>query len=303
MVNDIADKSFWDRVPFLKPYALLARWDRPIGFWLLFWPCVWGMALAPHFKSFGVQGQVEFVVLFFIGAVAMRGAGCTLNDLIDRKLDAQVERTKTRPLPSGAVKPWQALAFLILQLIAGAVILFQFPSMAIILGLCTLPLIAIYPLMKRFVWYPQFFLSVNFAAGAIIGWAAVENTVSLPAFILYAAGICWVIAYDTVYAHMDTKDDVLIGIKSTALWWGFYSKLITGCLWIVTLLLFGVALFLVQAPVLSYVMLVFAGFILLTAHIYWKPDNAAYSLNFFRLQQRVGMVLALSALAPVFFPN
>jgi 4-hydroxybenzoate polyprenyltransferase len=301
MVNDIAEKSFWDRIPFLKPYALLARWDRPIGFWLLFWPCVWGAALAPHFKFIPPLLQIKIIALFLIGAIAMRGAGCTLNDLIDRKLDAQVARTKTRPLPAGLVTPIQACVFLIIQIIIGGFVLIQFPTMAVILGLCTLPLIAIYPLMKRFVWYPQFFLAVNFASGALIGWAAVENALSLPAFILYAAGMVWVVAYDTVYAHMDTTDDVLIGIKSTALWWGIYSKLITGWLWLAAFILFGIVLIMVHAPLLSYVMLIFAALINGTAHVFWDVDNAPYSLRFFRLQHRIGLVLALSALAPALF--
>jgi 4-hydroxybenzoate polyprenyltransferase len=301
MVNDIATKSFWDRIPFLKPYALLARWDRPIGFWLLFWPCVWGVAFAPHFKTIPPLGQIEIIALFFVGAIAMRGAGCTLNDLIDRKLDAQVTRTKTRPLPAGLIKPWQAVIFLILQLIVGAAIILQFSTLAIILGICTLPLMAIYPLMKRFVWYPQFFLAVNFASGAIIGWAAIENALAWPAIILYAAGMIWVIAYDTVYAHMDTEDDALIGIKSTALWWGPYSKLITGWLWAAAMALFMVVLILVNAPFLSYAMLILAIIILLVAHAFWDVDNAPYSLRFFRMQHRVGMVLALSALAPIVF--
>jgi 4-hydroxybenzoate polyprenyltransferase len=301
MVNDIAEKSFWDRIPFLKPYALLARWDRPIGFWLLFWPCVWGVAFAPHFKEINPIIKMGIILLFLIGAIAMRGAGCTLNDWIDRKIDAQVTRTKTRPLPAGLVKPWQAVIFMILQIIVGGFVIVQFSTLAVILGICTLPLIAIYPFMKRFVWYPQFFLAVNFSSGAIIGWAAIENSISLPAIILYAAGMAWVVAYDTVYAHMDTEDDALIGLKSTALWWGFYSKLITGWLWALAMSLFMVVLILVHAPLLSYVMLALATVILFTAHVFWNPDNAPYSLRFFRLQHRVGMVLALSALAPIVF--
>lgn len=302
MVNDIREKSFWDNLPFVKPYALLARWDRPIGFWLLFWPCVWGVALAPSFRGMPLNKQFCLIVLFLIGAVAMRGAGCTINDMLDRNLDGLVARTKTRPLASGQLKLWQAFIFLGLQLAIGATVLFQLSSLAIILGLCTLPLIATYPLMKRITWGPQFFLGLNFAAGAPIGWAAVENTLTWPALLLYAAGILWVVAYDTVYAHMDTRDDAIIGIKSTALWWGKDSKRVTGWLWILFLILFTICLYVSGAGWIAYAMLALAGFVLLGAHLSWNPDNAAYSLRFFRLQHRIGMVLALAALEPVLIP-
>lgn len=298
MVNDIAEKSFWDKIPFLKPYALLARWDRPIGFWLLFWPCVWGVALAPAFKTLDQATQIQTILLFLVGAVAMRGAGCTINDMLDRKLDIQVERTRTRPLASGQLKLWQAGIFLVLQLIVGAAVILQFSPLAIILGVCTLPLIATYPLMKRITWGPQFFLGLNFAAGVPIGWAAIQNELSVAALVLYAAGILWVIAYDTVYAHMDTKDDALIGIKSTALWWGPNSKLITGFFWVGALSLFAVVLMMSGAGLASYLMWLVGVFVVFTAHAFWNPDNAAYSLRFFQLQHRVGMVLALAALAP-----
>ncbi len=301
MVQDIKEKTLWDRIPFLKPYALLARWDRPIGFWLLFWPCVWGMALAPKFKDMPDIYRIETVILFLIGAVAMRGAGCTLNDFFDRKLDAQVERTKTRPLASGQVKPWQALVFLMIQLGAGAAVLLHLSPLAIMLGLASLPLIIIYPLMKRFIWWPQVFLGLNFAAGALIGWAAIENSLSWAPVILYLAGICWVVAYDTVYAHMDSSDDSLIGIKSTALWWGPDSKKIIGWLWLLALILFTIVLNMTGAIWVSYFMLGLAFLVLFTAHAFWNPDNASYSLRFFRLQHQIGMILALAALAPVLF--
>lgn len=302
MVNDIADTSFWDKIPFLKPYALLARWDRPIGFWLLFWPCAWGMALAPGFVAMAFQDKVFYMLLFLVGSIAMRGAGCTLNDVYDRKLDAQVARTKTRPLASGRIKPWQAILFLLLQLGVGAVILVQLPPLARVLGLATLPVIALYPLAKRFVKWPQFVLAIIFASGALIGWAAVEPVVTLPAILLYIAGICWVVGYDTVYAQMDSMDDAVIGIKSTALWWGPYAKTVTGWLWV------GMAVFFVAALASSgnaiwqsYVMTGIGFVVLLTAHSFWPVEKDAYSLRFFRMQHRIGLVLALAALAKVLF--
>ncbi|MDB5478148.1 MAG: ubiA, partial [Alphaproteobacteria bacterium] len=169
------------------------------------------------------------------------------------------------------------------------------------IGFLLLPLIAAYPYMKRITWWPQAFLGLNFASGALIGWASIETTLHWPALILYLAGIAWVVAYDTVYAHMDAKDDALIGIKSTALHWGPDSKKYIGIGWAVTVILFGLALYLVQAPFLSYAMLFVAAMVLATAHGMWKPENAEFSLRFFRLQNQVGMILALAALAPVMF--
>lgn len=301
MVQDIQTRSVWDKIPFLRPYALLARWDRPIGFWLLFWPCLWGLALAPGFATMPIADQWFLVGLFFVGSIAMRGAGCTLNDILDRKLDGQVERTRTRPLASGQVRLWQAILFLIVQLAAGAAVLFQLSPMAVMLGFGLLPLIAVYPLMKRITWMPQLILGLNFAAGVPMGWAAVENSLAWPAGLLYLAGILWVVAYDTVYAHMDATDDAVIGIRSTALWWGPYSKLITGWLWVAALVLFAVVLAVTGAGIMSYVMWGLAAIILLVAHAFWNPDRADQSLRFFQLQHRIGMALALAAVSPLFF--
>ncbi len=196
----------------LRPYARLARLDRPIGTWLLLFPGWWGIALAadrwPDFR---------LLALFGIGALVMRGAGCTLNDIADRKVDAQVARTRTRPIPSGAISVWQALFFMALELGIGAAILFSLNGMAILLGVGVLLLIATYPFMKRITYWPQFFLGLNFNWGALLGWAAVMGSLGLPAFLLYAGGIFWTLGYDTIYAHQDKEDDVLVGVKSSAL--------------------------------------------------------------------------------------
>jgi len=301
MVQDIAEKHFWDRIPFLKPYAMLARWDRPIGFWLLYWPCVWSLGLSPHFKTLDITQQTKYILLFLIGAIAMRGAGCTLNDLYDRKLDAQVTRTKNRPLACGAMKPWQALVFFCLQLGIGAAVALQLTPMAIMIGVIMLPLIATYPLMKRITWWPQFFLGLNFASGALMGWAAMENSLSLLPLLLYAGGIAWVVAYDTVYAHMDVADDALIGIKSTALRWGPDSKLYTGWLFVLAFALFLTVLILSKVNWISYLMFALAVAVEATAFMFWRMENEAYALRYFRLQHQIGLVLALAALAPVLF--
>jgi 4-hydroxybenzoate polyprenyltransferase len=198
--------------PALVPYIRLARLDRPIGTWLLLFPGWWAIALA-------APGWPEWrlMALFGIGAVVMRGAGCTLNDIIDRDFDARVQRTRTRPLPSGAVSLWQAMVFLALQLALGAAVLLSLDRLAVALGLAVLLLIGTYPLMKRVTYWPQFFLGLNFNWGALMGWAAATGSLGLPAFLLYGGGIAWTLGYDTIYAHQDKEDDVLIGVKSAAL--------------------------------------------------------------------------------------
>jgi 4-hydroxybenzoate polyprenyltransferase len=195
----------------LRPYARLMRLDRPIGWWLLLIPCWWGVALA----SPGAP-DLWLMYLFLIGAVVMRGAGCVVNDIYDRKLDARVARTKARPLASGEIKLWQALLFLAFLLALGFLTLLQFNSFTIGAGLASLVLVFTYPLMKRVTWWPQLFLGFTFNWGALLGWSAVKSGLGLPTLLLYAAGVFWTLGYDTIYAHQDLRDDELIGVKSSA---------------------------------------------------------------------------------------
>lgn len=301
MTTDIARESFWQRTGFLTPYALLARWDRPIGIWLLFWPCVWGLFLAPSFKLLLPLEQMRMIALFFVGSVAMRGAGCTLNDMIDRRMDAAVTRTKLRPLPSGRVTMAGATVFLALQLLVGALVLFELSPFAILVGLCSLPLVAAYPWMKRITYWPQLFLGIVFNAGILVGTAAMENTIGVAPLLLYAAAILWTLAYDSVYAFLDSADDALIGVKSTVLLWGGNSKAIIGALWLASGLLFIFALAASGGDygVLAYGFVAMALIINLTAHLFWDPVNDGFTLNFFRLQARIGLILALAVAAPV----
>jgi 4-hydroxybenzoate polyprenyltransferase len=201
------------RIPAaVRPYLRLARMDRPIGTWLLLFPCWWSAALAaerwPDWRLF---------VLFAVGAVVMRGAGCTINDMADHKFDAQVARTAARPIPSGAVSLRQAALFLTLQLGLGLLVLAQLNGFAIGLGVASLLLVFPYPFMKRITYWPQAWLGLTFNWGALMGWAAVTGNLSLAPVLLYAAGILWTLGYDTIYAHQDKDDDALIGVKSTAL--------------------------------------------------------------------------------------
>ena len=212
--SDIPTGNWIDRlVPEgLRPYTRLARIDRPIGTWLLLFPCWWSIALATP-----ALPDVWLFVLFAIGSLVMRGAGCTVNDIADRNYDARVARTASRPIPSGAVSVSQAIVFLVLQLLAGLAVLLQFNTFAIALGAGSLGLVAIYPFMKRITYWPQLVLGLTFNWGALLGWAAVRGGLDGAPLALYGAGVLWTLGYDTIYAHQDKEDDVLIGLKSTAL--------------------------------------------------------------------------------------
>ena len=199
--------------PWMRLYGRLARWDRPIGIWLLLFPCWWAVALAaaPHWDN-----MVGWMALFAVGALAMRGAGCTWNDIVDRKVDAQVERTRGRPLPSGEVKLHQALIWMALQSLVGVAILFKFNKFAGGVALASLLLVAIYPTMKRLTSWPQVVLGLAFNWGALVGYAALTGKLSWAAFALYAGGVAWTMVYDTIYAMQDQRDDAVIGVRSTA---------------------------------------------------------------------------------------
>ncbi|HIJ92951.1 MAG TPA: 4-hydroxybenzoate octaprenyltransferase [Rhodospirillales bacterium] len=205
-INRLAPKS-------LKPYLRLARIDRPVGIWLLLFPCWWSISLATS----GAWPDWRLIALFAAGALVMRGAGCTLNDIADREFDGRVTRTASRPLPSGVVSVRQALLFLILQLAAGLLILLCFNSFTMIVGAASLLLVALYPFMKRITHWPQAVLGLTFNWGALLGWAAVRGDLGTPAMALYGAGVLWTLGYDTIYAHQDKSDDIRIGVKSVAL--------------------------------------------------------------------------------------
>jgi 4-hydroxybenzoate polyprenyltransferase len=200
---------------FARPYLRLARADRPIGAWLLLLPCWWSVALAADAAHRGLAG-IRDIVLFAIGAVVMRGAGCTWNDLVDRDLDRRVERTRSRPIPSGAVTVGAAAAFMGFQALIGLAVLLQFNAFTVATGLASLAIVAVYPFLKRITFWPQIGLGLAFSWGALMGWAAAFGRIDAPAVLLYAGSIAWVIGYDTIYAHQDREDDALIGIKSTA---------------------------------------------------------------------------------------
>jgi 4-hydroxybenzoate polyprenyltransferase len=224
---------------WLRPYLRLARLDRPIGSWLLLIPCWWSLGLASIHT--GQVVSVWHVVLVFIGAFAMRGAGCTWNDIVDRDLDAMVERTRSRPIPAGQVSVQAAGAFLVAQALVGLAVLLQFNSFTIWTGIASLAIVAVYPFMKRITYWPQIVLGLAFSWGALMGWPATFARLDWQALVLYAASIAWVIGYDTIYAHQDREDDALIGIKSTAILFGENTKPILAVFYTLAVALMAVA--------------------------------------------------------------
>jgi len=236
--SDIPAGGWVDRyAPALaRPYIRLARLDRPIGTWLLLFPCWWSIAMA-------WRGPQDFrlIVLFGVGALVMRGAGCTFNDIMDRDFDAQVARTANRPLPSGQVTVHQAVLFLLAQLVIGLAILLALPPFAWIVGAASLALVFTYPLTKRVTFWPQFFLGLTFNWGALLGWAAAREEIAVPALLLYAGGLFWTLGYDTIYAHQDRRDDPGAGVKSSARALGLGSKPWLYAFYVVALLLFAAA--------------------------------------------------------------
>ena len=290
----VADRQLtWiDRIPDrLRPYAVLARWDRPIGTWLLLWPCWWAVALAPGWPD------LRLLVFFAIGAVALRGAGCVINDLADRDLDARVERTRNRPLASGRLSTRQALAFLGVQLLVGLLVLLSFNSFTILLGFASMPLVIAYPFMKRITWWPQAFLGLTFNWGALVGWSAVTGDLEAPALVLYVAGFLWTLGYDTIYAHQDKVDDALIGVKSSARWLGAATPRWLWIFYAGALVLIGVAGRLVGMGPGFYLLLIVAG-----AHLAWQVrtldlDDPRSCLSRFRSNRQFGWLVFLALLA------
>ncbi|MBR0847564.1 4-hydroxybenzoate octaprenyltransferase [Bradyrhizobium diazoefficiens] len=279
-----------------RPYLRLSRFDRPIGSWLLLMPCWWSAALACA-MAHDVSRLPLTIVLFFIGAFVMRGAGCTWNDITDRDLDARVERTRSRPLPSGQVSARQALVFMIAQALIGLVVLLQFNRFAIATGIASLLIVAIYPFMKRITWWPQVFLGLAFSWGALMGFAVIFGRLELTALVLYAGAISWVIGYDTIYAHQDSEDDALIGVKSTARLFGVHTSQALVLFYALAVMLIGVAL--ASGDVRWPAWLGLAAF---AAHLAWQIKrlqigDPALCLRLFKSNRDAGLLLFAGLLA------
>ncbi|TFK44807.1 4-hydroxybenzoate polyprenyl transferase [Crucibulum laeve] len=242
-VPSVSQKTWVDHLPAkFRPYLYLTRIDKPIGTLLLFYPCTWSITMASYALQLPYTVPLTYISLFGIGAIVMRGAGCTINDMWDKNLDKSVERTKERPLARGDITQNQALVFLGAQLTAGLGVLMQLNWYSILLGACSLSVVTVYPLMKRITYWPQAVLGLAFNWGAMLGWSAVAGTVDWNVAVpLYAGGVCWTLVYDSIYAHQDKRDDVNVGIRSTALLFGPQSRPIIGGLSLSTLSLISYA--------------------------------------------------------------
>ncbi len=289
----------------LWPYAQLARWDRPIGWWLLLWPCWWSLAMGLN-VSLGENladldplvgplligiAFVLYLAFFMIGAIAMRGAGCTYNDLVDRNIDDKVARTASRPIPSGRVTAKQAWMFLVVQALVGALVLFQFNEFSVWLGIASLLVVAIYPFAKLVTDWPQFFLGLAFSWGGLMGWAVMRGSLDWPPLLLYGGSILWVIGYDTLYAHQDKDDDVLVGVRSTALLFGEKTKQALLSLYGGALLLFVFGYYLSELNWLAYF-----GLLGGAAHMGWQIkvvdiDDSDKCLRLFKSNSQFGWIV------------
>lgn len=297
-VADAQSGNWVDRYApdWAKPYLRLARWDRPIGVWLLFWPCVWGLGLAAVANpDRGFDWWAA--ILMLVGAGLMRGAGCTFNDIVDRDIDDKVARTRSRPIPSGQVTAREALYFMIAQALLASVILFQFNRFTVWACVASLVLVAIYPFMKRITWWPQAFLGLAFSWGALAGWSSQTGGLAWPPVLLYAGAILWVIGYDTLYALQDIEDDALIGVKSTARLFGEHVKPVVAVLYTAAFLLWMAAVLMAGGNVVfAALSMVAAGLLAwqvmtIDVAVPENPRTRFYSNHY------VGIVLSLALLA------
>jgi 4-hydroxybenzoate polyprenyltransferase len=279
-----------------RPYLRLSRFDRPIGSWLLLMPCWWSAALAA-----GVAHRIAqlplIIVLFFVGAFVMRGAGCTWNDITDRDLDALVERTRSRPIPAGQVSVKRAAVFLVVQALIGLVVLLQFNRFAVATGIASLLIVAVYPFMKRITWWPQIVLGLAFSWGALMGFAVTFGRIDTTAVLLYAGSISWVIGYDTIYAHQDTEDDALIGVKSTALLFAERTHQALLAFYALAVVLIGAALVLAGSGLMAWI-----GLGVFAAHLIWQIrrldiGDTALCLRVFKSNRDAGLLLFAGLLA------
>jgi 4-hydroxybenzoate polyprenyltransferase len=278
-----------------RPYLRLARIERPIGWWLLLLPCWWSSVLAA--VAAHDLPDPGHALLFLIGAVAMRGAGSTYNDIVDRELDARVERTRDRPLPSGQVNLAGALVFLVAQCLVGLAVLLQFNSYAVAAGFASLGIVALYPFMKRVIWLPQIVLGLAFAWGGLMGWAAARGSLTLAPVILYLGAVAWVVGYDTIYALQDIEDDAIAGIKSSARFFGERVRLAVAVCYAIAVWLVAVAFVLTDAGILA-----FTGLAAFAVHLAWQVaridrKDGAGALRLFRSNRDAGLILTAGLVA------
>jgi 4-hydroxybenzoate polyprenyltransferase len=273
-----------------RPYASLMRIDRPIGTWLLYWPCAWSVGLA------GVDGRWDLFLWFFLGAFAMRSAGCVYNDIVDRDLDRQVERTRLRPLASGRASAGAALILIAVLCLIGLIVLLQLTRTAQIIALASVALVALYPFMKRITWWPQAWLGMVFSWGALVGWPAVTGAMAHAPIALWVGSIFWVLGYDTLYAIQDKEDDALVGVKSTARLFGPHAPAMVGLFYAVAVCGWAVALWTVRPDWVALLALLPAAFHLASQTASARPDDGDLALRLFRSNRFAGLLVALAML-------
>jgi 4-hydroxybenzoate polyprenyltransferase len=276
--------------PRLRPYASLMRLDRPIGTWLLYWPCAWSVALA------GVGGRWDLFLWLAIGAFAMRSAGCVYNDIVDRDLDKKVERTRLRPLASGRTSLRSAWMLIGLLCAVGLLVLLQLDRLAAAIALASIALVAAYPFMKRITWWPQAWLGLVFSWGALVGWPAVTGAFGWPALLLWLGSVAWVIGYDTLYAIQDIEDDALVGVKSSARRLGDKAPLGIAIFYAFASLLWGAAIWTVRPDWVALVTLVPAALYLANQALRADPKDGELALRLFRSNRRCGLLVFLAML-------
>ena len=276
--------------PRLRPYASLMRLDRPIGSWLLYWPCAWSIALA------GVGGRWDLFLWLGLGAFAMRSAGCVYNDIVDRDLDVQVERTRLRPLASGRVSVRSAWVLMGLLCLIGFLVLVQLKWVAAVVALISVAPVAAYPFMKRITWWPQAWLGIVFSWGALVGWPAVTGTIDLTMFLLWFGSIAWVIGYDTLYAIQDKEDDALVGVKSSARRLGDKAALGVGISYGLAVALWAAAIWSVRPDWIALLTLVPAALHLANQALRADPDDGDLALKLFRSNRTCGLLICLAML-------
>ncbi|MEO6255278.1 MAG: 4-hydroxybenzoate octaprenyltransferase [Sphingomicrobium sp.] len=277
--------------PRLRPFASLMRLDRPIGAWLLYWPCAWSVALA------GVQGRWDLFLWLGLGALVMRSAGCVYNDIVDRELDRSVERTRLRPLASGRVSPIAAWLLTALLCAIGLIVLVQLERIAQTVALGSIALVAAYPFMKRITWWPQAWLGLVFSWGALVGWPAVTGRLETSALWLYAGTVSWVIGYDTLYAIQDIEDDALVGVKSSARRLGAQAPLGIAIFYGLAVLLWGAAIWSVRPDLLALLALLPATLHLANQALRANPADGEGALGLFRSNRTCGLLMFLGMLA------
>ncbi len=275
--------------PRLRAFALLARFDRPIGWWLLFWPGAWGVALAG-----GAVERWRLILWLLLGAIAMRGAGCVYNDIVDRDLDRQVARTRSRPLASGAVSLAAAWGWLLALCLVGLVVLLQLNVHAAVVALISLVPVAAYPFMKRITWWPQAWLGIVFSWAALVGWAEVTGNLSVAGLLLYAGSICWVIGYDTIYALQDVEDDALVGVRSSARRMGMRVREGVGIFYALALAFWAVAIWQVRPDWLALVALLPMALHLGSQVVRIDAADGDKALRLFRSNRFAGLLMFLA---------